>query len=66
MKIIYYGGKRGWPGDVFKVSLNINKILRLGYKFKELNSTTACMIGIRQIINELKNKKKLSRTNEII
>ena len=60
VKIIYSGGKRGWSGDVFKVSMDITKILRLGYKFKVLNSTAACMIGIRQIINELKNKKKLS------
>jgi len=57
VKIIYSGGKSGWPGDIFKVNLNINKILRLGYKFKELNSTIACMIGIKKIINELKNKK---------
>jgi hypothetical protein len=29
VKIIYSGGKSGWPGDIFKVNLNINKILRL-------------------------------------
>jgi len=56
VKIVYSGGKRGWPGDVSKVSLNINKILKLGYKFKVLDSTNACMIGVKQIINELKNK----------
>ena len=56
VKIIYSGGKRGWPGDVSKVSLDSSKIIDLGYKFFTPDSTKACISGIKQIINDLKLK----------
>lgn len=56
-KIIYSGGKRGWPGDVSRVQLNVNKIKKLGWKPKYLNSNNACEEGIERIIDYLlKNK----------
>jgi len=55
-KIIYTGGKRGWTGDVSKVSLDINKIIRLGYKFNQINSNNALKKGLKKIVEELKLK----------
>ena len=58
VKIIYSGGKRGWPGDVSKVRLDNSKIKKLGFKFLVSDSTKACEIGVMQIINHLKKKYK--------
>ena len=57
VKILYSGGKRGWPGDVAKVRLDNNKIKKLGYTFLVPDSTRASEIGVMQIIDHLKKKK---------
>ena len=53
-KIIYKGGKRGWPGDVSKVRLDNNKIKKTGYKFYISNSDKAFLLGMKQAIKHLK------------
>lgn len=58
VKIIYSGGKRGWPGDVSKVSLDNSKIKKLGYKFFVPDSTTACKLGVKQIIDYLEKNRR--------
>jgi UDP-glucose 4-epimerase len=58
VKIIYSGGKRGWPGDVTKVRLDNSKIKKLGYKFFVPDSTTACKLGVKQIIDYLEKNRR--------
>jgi len=53
-KIIYKGGKRGWPGDVSKVRLDNNKIKKTGYKFYISKSDKAFLLGMKQAIKHLK------------
>ncbi len=53
-KIIYKGGKRGWPGDVSKVRLDNNKIKKTGYKFYISKSDKSFLLGMKQAIKHLK------------
>ena len=53
-KIIYKGGKRGWPGDVSKVRLDNNKVKKTGYKFYISKSDKAFLLGMKQAIKHLK------------
>jgi hypothetical protein len=50
--------RRGWPGDVSKVSLDNSKIKKLGYKFFVPDSTTACKLGVKQIIDYLEKNRR--------
>jgi UDP-glucose 4-epimerase len=42
----------GWPGDVKKIALKIDKIKQLGFKLK-LNSKEAIKLTVKNLINEL-------------
>jgi UDP-glucose 4-epimerase len=57
-KIIFKGGARGWPGDVSKVQLNINKLKELGWSPKYIKSDEACKKGIEIIIAYLLQDNK--------
>jgi UDP-glucose 4-epimerase len=56
VKVKFTGGVRGWPGDVARVSLAMNKLVTLGWKPRYSSSDEACMVGIRAIIKDLKNR----------
>ncbi|MFA6012465.1 MAG: NAD-dependent epimerase/dehydratase family protein [Desulfobacteraceae bacterium] len=52
VKIIYTGGKRGWPGDIPQVRYNVGKINKLGWRAR-LESDEAVESAIKTLINEL-------------
>lgn len=50
VRILYTGGKRGWPGDVPVVRFNVQKMAELGWRAKQ-KSDEAVMIAARRLIN---------------
>lgn len=51
----YTGGPRGWPGDVPVVHLNIDKILKLGWR-PRMNSKEAVRLSVTQLLERLRNE----------
>jgi UDP-glucose 4-epimerase len=58
VKFRFTGGDRGWPGDVPRVGLDMEKMKSLGWKPKYTSSDEACMAGIAAIIGELQRSAK--------
>ena len=56
VKLKYTGGIRGWPGDVHTVMLSTEKIKSLGWKPKYPTSDEAARIGVKEIIQDIRDK----------
>jgi UDP-glucose 4-epimerase len=56
VKLRFTGGVRGWPGDVVRVSLDMTKLMSLGWRPLYPASDEAVKVGIKAIIEELKQK----------
>lgn len=57
VKINFAGGRRGWPGDVHTVRLDVAKLQSLGWKPKYPTSLEAFRAGAKEIIQDLKSKR---------
>ena len=51
VKLVFTGGKKGWPGDVPQMLLSPDKINHLGWKAKH-NSRQAIEIAIERMLKE--------------
>ena len=51
VKLVFTGGKRGWPGDVPQMFLAVDKINKLGWKSKN-NSYQAVDMAIERMLKE--------------
>ena len=55
--ITYAGGDRGWKGDLKNVSLNINKVIELGWQPK-YNSQKSIVIAAERLVESLCTTEK--------
>ncbi|WP_340817880.1 NAD-dependent epimerase/dehydratase family protein [Methanolobus sp. WCC4] len=51
VEFTYTGGKRGWKGDVPKMSLSINKLKEKGWK-PELNSEKSVRLTVKELLRD--------------